>query len=338
LGELKVDDDGWLSIGDGVAVNSRFMILTDAMYTREREGGENEDGEDLEEVYDPQAYVLSANVHRRHLDAKERRDLIGQLLAADPSKSNRTIASIVGASDKTVASVRREREATAEIPHLTERTGKDGKTRTMPTPKDAANENPPPNNDAIANAEMAEADRAAAAENADKANAEAAKAPPLTPTERDDLQRIVGSGGSADGELAFNGTLEFDLNMELFGKTVQRKARVLWEYTPSWEHFDLKRGCVTKRPEHSAMKIEVLAFLEGDWLQVGDDGKLHEVEEGERHEWTRLDLMKPGVLPEQVWNEIEDRFDEICRKEDATRRAQFVRASDKPRRGPEKPG
>jgi hypothetical protein len=164
------------------------------------------------------------------------------------------------------------------------------------------------------------------------------KAPPLTPAERDDLERIVGSAGSAAGELAFNGTLEFDLNMELFGKTVQRKARVLWEYTPSWEHFDLHRGCVTKRPEHSAMKIEVLAFLEGEWLQFGDDGKLHEVEDGERYEWTRLDLLEAGVLPEEVWNEIDDRIDDICRKEDAGHRARFARASDKPRGASEEPG
>ena len=38
---------------------------------------------------DPYAYVLSANVHRRHLTAEQKRELIAKVLKAQPEKSNR---------------------------------------------------------------------------------------------------------------------------------------------------------------------------------------------------------------------------------------------------------
>jgi hypothetical protein len=79
---------------------------------------------------------LSANIHRRHLTAEQKRELIAKVLKAQPSKSNRTIAKQAKVDDKTVAVVRGKLEATAEIPQLTKTIGADGKTRTTtPTRK-----------------------------------------------------------------------------------------------------------------------------------------------------------------------------------------------------------
>lgn len=78
---------------------------------------------------DPTAYVISKNIHRRHLTADKKRELIGKLLKLDPEKSNNAIATTVKADDKTVASVREELETTSEIPKLTKTRGKDGKVR-----------------------------------------------------------------------------------------------------------------------------------------------------------------------------------------------------------------
>jgi hypothetical protein len=78
---------------------------------------------------DTRAYVLSANVHRRHLDQQKKRETIEAILKAAPEKSNLAIAKTAKVSDKTVGAVRAKLEATSEIPKLEKTTGADGKAR-----------------------------------------------------------------------------------------------------------------------------------------------------------------------------------------------------------------
>jgi hypothetical protein len=78
---------------------------------------------------DPFAWVLSANLHRRHLTNEQKRDVVAKLLKAKPNKSNLQIAKQVKVDDKTVAKVRTELESTSEIPKLAKTVGKDGKSR-----------------------------------------------------------------------------------------------------------------------------------------------------------------------------------------------------------------
>jgi hypothetical protein len=66
---------------------------------------------------DPYTFVLSANVHRRHLTPEQKRELIAKLLKAKPEASNLAVAKQVKADDKTVAAVRHELEANSEIPN-----------------------------------------------------------------------------------------------------------------------------------------------------------------------------------------------------------------------------
>jgi ParB-like nuclease domain len=80
-------------------------------------------------TFDPFGFTLSANVHRRHLTAEQRRDLIARLLKATPEKSNRQIGSEIGATHVTVGAVLRELESTGQIDRLAKTTGKDGKAR-----------------------------------------------------------------------------------------------------------------------------------------------------------------------------------------------------------------
>ena len=75
------------------------------------------------------ACVISANIHRRHLTAEQRRELIEKLLKADPGRSDRQIAETAKVSDKTVAAVRRQAEARAEIPHVEKRTDRKGRSQ-----------------------------------------------------------------------------------------------------------------------------------------------------------------------------------------------------------------
>jgi hypothetical protein len=94
--------------------------------------------DDCPYIGDPVAYVISKNIHRRHLTAEQKRNLIARLLKASPEKSNNAIAKESKlATDKTVAAVRRELEATSEIPKLKKTIGADGKARKRPAKKKA---------------------------------------------------------------------------------------------------------------------------------------------------------------------------------------------------------
>ena len=83
---------------------------------------------------DPYAYVLSANVRRRHLTNDQKRDVIVEILKVQPHKSNRQIAKEVGASHPHVAKVRHEAEEAGDVETVT--TSIDTKGRKQPTRKE----------------------------------------------------------------------------------------------------------------------------------------------------------------------------------------------------------
>jgi hypothetical protein len=67
---------------------------------------------------DPLAYILSKNLHRRHLTKEQQREVIVGALKAHPEKSDRQQAKALKVSDKTVAKVRKEEEHVRSIPHI----------------------------------------------------------------------------------------------------------------------------------------------------------------------------------------------------------------------------
>jgi ParB-like chromosome segregation protein Spo0J len=73
------------------------------------------------------AFVVSRNVHRRHLKPKEKSEAIAALLKADPNKSDRQIAAIVKASPTTVGTKRAKMEAAGDVSKLDTRTDTKGR-------------------------------------------------------------------------------------------------------------------------------------------------------------------------------------------------------------------
>jgi hypothetical protein len=64
---------------------------------------------------DPYAIALSLNVHRRHLNAEDKRKLIADVLKAKPELSDRAIGRLTKADHKTVGDI--QSKANGEIPH-----------------------------------------------------------------------------------------------------------------------------------------------------------------------------------------------------------------------------
>jgi hypothetical protein len=62
------------------------------------------------------AFVMSLNVYRRHLDLKERRDLVKDMLKNEPQKSDRQIGEVTKTDHKTVSKIRAAAEGRGEIP------------------------------------------------------------------------------------------------------------------------------------------------------------------------------------------------------------------------------
>jgi ParB-like chromosome segregation protein Spo0J len=81
-------------------------------------------------------YIISCNIHRRHLSPWERRDLLVKLLKLHPEKSNRSMAKAVGVSHPYVAKVRKELEKSGDVETVSTRT--DTKSRRQPARKKAA--------------------------------------------------------------------------------------------------------------------------------------------------------------------------------------------------------
>jgi hypothetical protein len=90
------------------------------------------------------AYVISKNIHRRHLTPEQKRDLIAKLIKAQPEKSDRQIAGTIKASPTTVGTVRAKMEATGLVSNLDTRTDKRGRQQPAkkPTPKPPAKPQP----------------------------------------------------------------------------------------------------------------------------------------------------------------------------------------------------
>jgi ParB-like chromosome segregation protein Spo0J len=88
---------------------------------------------DFRDDDEARAYVISKNIHRRHLTAEQKRELIAKLVKAQPEKSDRQIAKLAKASPTTVGNERSKLEAAGDVSTVDTRT--DTKGREQPAKK-----------------------------------------------------------------------------------------------------------------------------------------------------------------------------------------------------------
>jgi hypothetical protein len=114
---------------------------------------------------DPYGFVLSANLHRRHLTAEEKRELVAKLIKATPEKSDRQIAKQAQSNRTTVGEIRKELEASGDVSIIDTRIDSQG--REQPAHK--------PSKDEVDPARAIKAPADTALEVADIAGADAAE-------------------------------------------------------------------------------------------------------------------------------------------------------------------
>jgi hypothetical protein len=131
----------WGGLDSPVVLDGRNRLAAIA-----RIGGDQEaalrQGYLLDESTDPYAYVISANIHRRHLKAEGKREVIAKLLKADPKTSDltdRQIAKIIGCGHPLVAEVRK---TNGIMFHKTERVEASGRKARGRKPGTAASPKP----------------------------------------------------------------------------------------------------------------------------------------------------------------------------------------------------
>ncbi len=89
---------------------------------------------DRREGGDLNALIRSLNVERRHLSAKEKDDRIAELLVADPTRSDRQIATETGYHKNKVGRVRSGLEDVGTIAHVSRRTDSVGRQQPATKP------------------------------------------------------------------------------------------------------------------------------------------------------------------------------------------------------------
>jgi hypothetical protein len=131
-----MEDAALAELANDIAANGLLLALTFWRPSADSEDAALLDGRNRLDAL-AKAGKLSLNAYRRHLKPEQKREIIAGLLKANPGQSNRAIAKQGNWSDKTVASVRKGLEATAELPQLKEKIGLDGRTRpaTKPQPE-----------------------------------------------------------------------------------------------------------------------------------------------------------------------------------------------------------
>ena len=112
----------------------------------------------------------------------------------------------------------------------------------------------------------------------------------------------------------FRGELEFDWTVAFLGQTVIRKARIVYEHTPVWEYYDLRKDALYTGWESSSYRIEMQAEPED---QDGDGAPIP----GTPYWVVLTDITQNEVLPNAFWEAVIDAVDAKCKVEDEERRA-----------------
>ena len=192
------------------------------------------------------AYVISANIRRRHLDADTKRKIIESLIKATPEKSDRTLAKEAKADRETISRARKRLTATGGMPPVEKRVGADGKTRKTPATETAAEIEEEQVSNVERNADFTP-EQVSAAENAVLDHR--FPAPELTPAEQAQAHKTANAMlANVDAEFAADEQLKAEI--ENWNGTFLDNARAMLRYV---------KGCkeLLEREDHGDIELKI---------------------------------------------------------------------------------
>jgi hypothetical protein len=119
----------------------------------------------------------------------------------------------------------------------------------------------------------------------------------------------------------FEGKYEFDLTVEMLGRRITRRARVLYEHTPLWPYFDRKKNglCVADIPE-TMLSLEILAMPR----EFHEDGTVTD----KAPYWVEANEILDDDLFPDLTDALCDAIDDRCKSEDEERRREHKTGGD----------
>lgn len=138
-----------------------------------------------------------------------------------------------------------------------------------------------------------------------------------------DIETVVEQWRYTEKHPGFEGSVEFDLTFTMLGQAFTRRARVDYKFTPEWEFFDLHKKGLNKLLGGDQMSFSILCVpenFEGDPPSEEDLADGYTPEEPDPPSWEDFNLVIEGLLPNTVWEAVQDLVEATCKKEDIERR------------------
>lgn len=111
--------------------------------------------------------------------------------------------------------------------------------------------------------------------------------------------------------LPFRGEIPIELEIELLGERSRRKAKIVYDYSPAWDYWDVESQSERSGTAEGSIGISVLADPEATgFFGPYEDGPY----------WLPLGIVAPGVLSEAQRAEIDDLIEEDIRRQDRANR------------------
>lgn len=131
---------------------------------------------------------------------------------------------------------------------------------------------------------------------------------------------------------AFSGVVEFDFTMGFLGKSVTRRARVKYDWTPDWVYLDSESGReIVPFGQGGSFSLEIQSVNESVVHYSGEDALKRGRTTRARGtvDWEECnDLTELGIWTDEMWDAFEGLIDRDCRAQDAANRKRAQASPD----------